>query len=375
MSLCQSTNCECLDGIITDTLHCCSCSQLLAAINTTDKILPPDFTLELLACRLESNHCLLIPVRTSQYNIQPHPLLPQLNSTQLTMFRKKKTFAALTSIEDDDYLPTPTTHGFEKAPNIHQQPEDVDQMTQQQLESLVLNTAKSGKDSTTRALRMATEAREMGVNTAEQMQQQTQQLEKMSEDIEVVHDHLDHSEQIIDKMSKPMLVRLFQRKKTAGKGLNKVKTGKKDLAAREEKRERGLEAIDIGVMKDNPSQLSMDELDPDRQQLFEGASANDSTTSKLMAFGRKKKKEAVQVETRQIREDYSQYSKPVAEVMREQDNDLDQISNALNDMKDLAGAMDSELEYQNDLIAETKNFAAETSKRTKDNSKRVARLK
>lgn len=85
--------------------------------------------------------------------------------------------------------------GLSEATNAKEHdPEALDQMSAQQLEALALGSANAGKDATSRALRMATEAREIGVNTATTMQNQTQQLEKMSEDIEVVHDYLDKSE-------------------------------------------------------------------------------------------------------------------------------------------------------------------------------------
>lgn len=108
------------------------------------------------------------------------------------MFHKKKDFGTVVILDEDcnareklglsDRQAHNSTHG------------DLENMTTQQLEKLAIDTAQSGKDATSRTLRMAIEAREIGANTAATMQQQTAQLEKLSEDIEVVHDYLDKSE-------------------------------------------------------------------------------------------------------------------------------------------------------------------------------------
>lgn len=114
-------------------------------------------------------------------------------SETAAMFRKKKNVGSVTVMEDEpgefDDL------GLADAPAAKaHDPEALDQMSAQQLEALALGSANAGKEATSRALRMANEAREIGANTAATMHKQTEQLEKMSEDIEVVHDYLDKSE-------------------------------------------------------------------------------------------------------------------------------------------------------------------------------------
>lgn len=111
------------------------------------------------------------------------------------MFRKKKNVGVVT-IMDEEQEEFDDLGLSEAAAAQERDPEALDQMSAQQLEALALTSANAGKDSTTRALRMANEAREIGVNTAATMHKQTQQLEKMSEDIEVVHDYLDKSERM-----------------------------------------------------------------------------------------------------------------------------------------------------------------------------------
>lgn len=114
------------------------------------------------------------------------------------MFRKKKNLGTVTVFDDepDNFndlgLSTSSVPAAQR-----QQGRSLDQMTTQQLEAVALGSAQEGKEATTRALRMANEAREVGVNTAGTMKKQTEQLENMSEDIEVVHDYLDKSERTL----------------------------------------------------------------------------------------------------------------------------------------------------------------------------------
>lgn len=110
------------------------------------------------------------------------------------MFRKKKDVGTVIVLDDNATVDPREELGLSGPRPSEPTPDDIDHMTSQQLEQLAIGTAQSGKDATARALRMATEAREIGANTAVTMQQQTNQLEKLSEDIEVVHDYLDKSE-------------------------------------------------------------------------------------------------------------------------------------------------------------------------------------
>jgi ABC-type transporter Mla subunit MlaD len=52
--------------------------------------------------------------------------------------------------------------------------------------------------------------------------------------------------------------------------------------------------------------------------------------------------------------------------MRKQDQDLDQISGVLTDLKTLADGMNAELTYQDKFITAIQDFTDETSRRTKD---------
>jgi methyl-accepting chemotaxis protein len=248
---------------------------------------------------------------------------------------------------------------------------DIEQMTASELEALALSQAQAGHESTGRALKMALETREIGVATATTMKAQTEQLERMGENIEEVHDYLDKSERIIDKMSKPKIVRMFQRKKPTGKGLDKVRAGKKENAEREQYKARGLGAVDLDGMGGGDGDGDGDGGGDDggREELL-----SVTGVSKKGRLGRSKAVAPPQ-SARGVREDYSQYTPGVASVMRKQDEDLDQVSDALGDLKALADGMNSELEYQGRLIEEVQDFTDETSRRTKDHARRVNQIK
>lgn len=282
------------------------------------------------------------------------------------MFRNKKKYGGVTVLEDGDAARRDLLSGATATASTRSS----NGQSLAELEAQALAEAQSGKDSTRRALKLATEARETGASTAQMLHEQTQQLENMAGEIEVVHDYLDKSERIIDKMSKPKLVRMFQRKKPTGRGLDKVKAGKKERAARDGMRDAGVAGIDIdGIASGACAREREDERERERLELLEAAEKKRGGL-----FGKNKTSKA-NVGVREINEDYSHYSEGVAVVMREQDKDLDQIGDALADMKDLANAMNAELKLQDDLINEVQDFTSETRKRTKDNAAKITKIK
>lgn len=138
------------------------------------------------------------PSSAASLAVQSPPSRLSRLCTPPTMFRKKKNVGSVTVFEDEPDGDAFDDLGLADAPAARaHDPESLDGMSAQQLEALALGSVQAGKESTSRALRMANETREIGVNTATAMHNQTAQLEKMSEDIEVVHDYLDKSERTL----------------------------------------------------------------------------------------------------------------------------------------------------------------------------------
>jgi hypothetical protein len=249
---------------------------------------------------------------------------------------------------------------------------DLSQMTTSELESLALKSASSGQESTERALAMALESREVGVNTARALQQQTEQLDRIGDEIVEVHDVLDKTNTVIEKMSHNKVSRMLRRKQPVGKGLDKVRANRKDLAERDAVKARGLRAIDLDGMGGGGGSRIGDGIGNgdygDRAELFEAKGVPKKR------LGRKDKVEPSPRSTRDVKEDYSQYSNDVASAMRKQDDNLDAMSDVLTDMRVLAGGMCVELEYQGKKIDELQDSAVATSVRTRTQVDRVKRI-
>jgi hypothetical protein len=289
------------------------------------------------------------------------------------MWKKKRATGTVTVYDDE---PEDRAGGDEysdlglgsQKPRGYGDDQELEHMSAAELEALALASAQTGSQGTQRALAMALETREIGVNTAHTMKQQTEQLERLGDEIEVVHDYLDKSDRVIDKMTKPKIVRMFQKTKKDGKGLDKMRGSKKEQAEREALKARGLSTVDTDGMGSERGDSAG--VSTDRDELFEvqgvkknGRRAKDSSSPTMSQT------------SRAIEEDYSQYSTGVATAMRKQDQDLDQISDALADMKSLANGMNAELSYQEKLITEIQDFTEETSRRTKDHARRVNQIK
>lgn len=330
-------------------------------------------------CRFKTDDCsaklLLLCLLSLLSHVVVGLLLRAPPPTTSEMFRKKKEFGSVTVLDDDEESGQDFNDlGLdEKRPSDGQ--DDLQNMTTEQLEKLAISTAQAGKESTTRALRTAMEAREIATTTAQTMQQQTEQLENMSEQIEVVHDYLDKSERTIEKLNKPKLVRMFQRKKPAGKGLDKVKVSRKENEQREELRTKGLDSIDVKKLQTSVDGKSVQMQDLQREQLLEEDAGSSTTTGRLAWLGKKSREPAPRVQTRDIQDDYSQYSSGVADVLRQQDDDLDAIGDAIADMKAMGTAMNNELDYQNTLVTDVQERSSVTAQRTKANARKIARIK
>lgn len=246
---------------------------------------------------------------------------------------------------------------------------EMEQMSVAELEEHALAQAAAGNEGTKRSLALALEARSIGVNTAATLKDQTKQLEGMTADIERVHDCLDKSEKVIDKMTKPVYVRMFSRSKRPGKGLDKQKKlGRKEAKERDALRDAGVDSLDLDGLR---------ERDEAARGGGGGGQGDDEDRADLLdeqLVASKKGKAARAVGGAAGvggREEYAGYSTGVASALRKQDEDLDAISGALADMKGLASAMNSELTYQEGLVSTVNEYTLETSRRTKANADKV----
>lgn len=173
--------------------------------------------------------------------------------------------------------------------------------------------------------------------------------------------------EVIDKMRKPLILRLFQLKKKAGRCLDEVRTN--DRKEREELRRNGVESMSVNAVATAKFE-SMDDLASD-----DGDSGKEEKSNKRNWIKKKKKNNGEgNGGTRAVTEDYSEYSDGIGDVLRQQDDDLDLIGDVLSDMKNMAHAMNNELDCQSTLITEVQNFTEVTSERTKANARKIEKI-
>lgn len=186
--------------------------------------------------------------------------------------------------------------------------------------------------------------------------------------------HPHHETGLIEKMRKPKIVRLLQGRKAKTRGFDEMRTPRREQKQAEELRRAGIDSLSLhaGTSK-GPVVVSMDEV---QAVAFCDAGGSEDRRTASIRLGRRQKKKKniapVFLATREIHEDYSEYSKDVANVLHAQDNDLDLISDALADMKATANAMNSELDYQNHLIGRVQDYTVHTAKRTKQHANKIA---
>lgn len=111
------------------------------------------------------------------------------------MFRKKKVLGSVTIFPDNDETAASRFNDLEdEATEISG---ELHEMSAFQIRQLLIASAQAGTDTSARALQTVHEARKIGMETAETMQQQTRQLERTGNDFEIVQTYLDKSERTL----------------------------------------------------------------------------------------------------------------------------------------------------------------------------------
>lgn len=232
------------------------------------------------------------------------------------MFRRKQRAGNVTVFEED-----PNDDGASS--DTPASPEDaVD-------EEDLLNAAKEGLTGTGRALHIANEALGTGVATAETLGNQTTQLQGINKNLGDVQDNLDESDYVLDKMTKWKVFRMVKRKK---------KTNKKNA------RRHGKEAVDVDA---GVGALDLDDMSGGARR--RGKKKGESDNSGLPTT--------------------------VAQVVDQQDENLDELADVLGKLNAVAGAMNSELDIQNKLIDDVQEGTQQTRERTKNQKSRLEKIK
>lgn len=311
----------------------------------------------------------------------------------------------MTIFEEDDIVAEDKFNDLgEDAENA----DEVDIMTVAQMKELAIANARAGKEATARTLKVANEAKEIGIETAEKLHEQTEQIEHLADDFVVVHDYLDKTERtytifsdyygfvylfcslniercnlflnpqlivmcgclqiigVVNKMRKPKLLRLFQRKK-GRKKLEEKKLSRKEQEEKERVRQNGVSATHLERLRSSKTPavvMSMDDI------------ASDLSPSVGNGWNWKKDRNAsapsVVAYTDEVSKDpYADYDGDVAGVLRDQDGDLGDLSDTLAGMRDIAVAMNYELDHQNGLISKVQDYTEQTKGRTMENARKI----
>lgn len=275
------------------------------------------------------------------------------------MFSKKKYTGNVTILEDDDE--SDRSKLFEN--QVRSTYVRDSERTNEELNEAILREAQMGKQETERALRTATEARDTGKEIAISLHSQTQQLEKNSEELANIHEHLDKAEHLVHKIKTPKLLRMFRKKPKSGRGLKSAKVSRSERKGREKLREKGVESL--GLLSRDEAEES-EHSDSDLEIVTAGNASGEY--KRRVLFGRERKAKA-RVKVGDIHDDYSEYEAPVREVLMEQDKNLELISDVVRETQELAQAMGHEIELQEGLIDQVQ---AEVHV-TKDRTNRIAR--
>lgn len=120
------------------------------------------------------------------------------NGSEIMFFKKKKVLGTVTIFEENDIVAEDKFNDLvEDAENA----DELDIMTACQMKELAIANVRAGKEATARTLRVANEANQIGIDTAEKLHGQTEQLEKMGDDFVVVHDYLDKTERTLSPIT------------------------------------------------------------------------------------------------------------------------------------------------------------------------------
>lgn len=155
---------------------------------------------------------------------------------------------------------------------------------------------------------------------------------------------------------------MLQGKGRGLRGLRSVKLSEKDIDARRVCREKGVESIKKAKSGEagNCNDLE-NEIISENECLFEP----NSCPARIAIRNNRGKK---------CEEDYSEFSKEVADILMDQDSDLENIGDVVLDMHGLATAMNHELKYQEKIISQVQKHTDDTSKRAQDNAKKISVL-
>eukprot|EP00871_Galdieria_phlegrea_P001881 jgi/Galph1/2694/GphlegSOOS_G1337.1 len=268
------------------------------------------------------------------------------------------------------------------------------------MQTEALAVAKDGTESARRARKMAEEARLIGTTTAEELGNQTKQLEGIQDDVEGIHYNLGDAEHIIHEIEggfwgdvlpfrKPS--KLYSRagapvasrepeqanKGVFGVDLGGMKNGKTNkntpwsvVKNQEERKRRDSDERTKTVSSKNPFKYIWQWWSREDNGKNENNSSNLSKNTSCSVQSQDNKNSVKDLNRLNLLLGNGNIDKH----LRKQDEELDRISSALKDMKDIALRMNEEMRYQEQIIDNLTVNVEDAGFRLRGDLRRVKRI-
>uniref|UniRef100_A0A7S2ZEK0 t-SNARE coiled-coil homology domain-containing protein n=1 Tax=Rhodosorus marinus TaxID=101924 RepID=A0A7S2ZEK0_9RHOD len=207
------------------------------------------------------------------------------------------------------------------------------------LQQLAKQTSEDSFARTQRMLKMTEETRQVAVATAEQLENQTGQLEKMDKDMNDIQVLVERSEKTVDKMIRPWYARVPGRGKLS-------KKDKEDKTKKNRKQKGSIEEIVDEEPKEQPTTSELTEAGENVEEMrddllgdmpSDGGGIRDQKPPRPRAKPRRTGPNAELLDELDKAEE-------------EQENQLSEMGSMLRDLKGIASGMNQELEKQEGLI-------------------------
>mmetsp|Transcript_16706 Transcript_16706/g.68408 ORF Transcript_16706/g.68408 Transcript_16706/m.68408 type:complete len:215 (+) Transcript_16706:488-1132(+) len=212
-------------------------------------------------------------------------------------------------------------------------------------------------------LKMTEETRQVAVATAEQLENQTGQLEKMDKDMNDIQVLVERSEKTVDKMIRPWYARVPGRGKLS-------KKDKEDKTKKNRKQKGSIEEIVDEEPKEQPTTSELTEAGENVEEMrddllgdmpSDGGGIRDQKPPRPRAKPRRTGPNAELLDELDKAEE-------------EQENQLSEMGSMLRDLKGIASGMNQELEKQEGLIDGLDQSADATTERIELNNTKLKRI-
>ncbi|KAJ8905296.1 hypothetical protein NDN08_001803 [Rhodosorus marinus] len=214
--------------------------------------------------------------------------------------------------------------------------EDRDDVTS--LQQLAKKTAEDSSARTQRMLKMTEETRQVAVATAEQLEKQTGQLEKMDKDMDDIQGLVERSEKTVDKMIRPWYARVPGRGKLS-------KKDKEDKTKKNRKQKGSIQEIVDEEPEEQPTTSEFTEPVENNEDMRDDL-LGDKPSDGGAAAQKPPRSRAKPRRTGQNAELLDELDK----AEEEQENQLSEMGSMLRDLKGIASGMNQELDKQEVLI-------------------------